>query len=551
MKRERDWHFMRSNSILSKISLALLAASLSFLLIRYAMGKSPTDAGRAFGVVLGLGLLTRMLPQSVIERATTYTNRIVSWSPGIIFCIVFAALASTHAIVGLGLHPWQGFDIGFFVQATHNAFSEKALMFKNIDGNFSFFGHHFSPFLFLLAPLGKASEAPFLLYLVQDFAFALAAALFAKLVTEEKKLPPAAKGLALLLAFGHPFWLGLAYYEFHELSFAPAFVLFLFMAYRKRNSVGILMSTIALLSIKETAIFSVAFFGFLLVMTSKEKRLKATGIAVCALSAAVFFLYFKMIMPNALSSTINTAASSDTKAQTLFIGYFSHLGNSIAEVILSPIQRPLDFAKAVFTLPNAVYVSTMFLAVAPLLFLVPRAALVLLPVLPDFAITLLSQGENVKHYGNQYAGLVLVPVLLSACVALREWNTWSEQKRRVVVAWTVACSVAFLYTNPIRIWKLFFFSPEGGLASRPFVAALREVPKEVPLVAMDEPLLPFVGQRENLIWMPQSRFKADALAPGMFLAWKPAANADVTKRCLPESKLVWGEYALCRIGETQ
>lgn len=52
----------------------------------------------------------------------------------------------------------------------------------------------------------------------------------------------------------------------------------------------------------------------------------------------------------------------------------------------------------------------------------------------------------------------------------------------------------FIVSNPVRVWKQFFLTPETGLASRSFVHALRSVEDAEPIAVMEETLNSFMGQ---------------------------------------------------------
>lgn len=530
---------MRISTVVSK---ALLVLASLFLAARLFGGKSPTDAMRLLGLALavqtgidGLEKSSRWIEKLWLALETRFAGQASR-----MFWVFFVYFALTHSINGLGIHAYQGFDIGFFVQATHNAFSERGLMFKNIDGSGSFFAHHFSPFLFLLSPLGALKEAPFFLYLVQDAALALTFALLYKRVSNLQQGSATLKLMLFALVLGQPFWLGLVYYEFHELSFAPLLMFFLLEGWERKKALNVLIAGLMLLTIKETIFFSMAWFGCYLALFESKKTLRMVGLALSIAATTFWIVYFRLILPEVAHST-----------ESMFIKYYGHLGNSMAEVALSPVLQPMAFLKAIFNSSNALYIFLMFGASAGLLLNKNEKPWIhlkwLIPVIPDFALAILSRQDAIKHAGNQYAGLVIVPILFMGISAHRNWDSWAAKAKSWALAWVIGSAFILVVTNPFRVWKKFLIGPDSGIASRPFVQSLRDVPKSESIAVSEENLLPFTVQRENLTWMPKDRFSFETLNSVDWIAFKRESNPQGGELCLTDTKVEWEGYMLCRI----
>jgi len=515
---------------------ALLVLAGFFLAARVLGGKSPTDAMRFFGLTLAFKIFSDGWEKSTLwaEKFKPIMDGTFASKTSNIFLVFFLFFASTHAINGLGIHAYQGFDISFFVQATHNAFSERGLLFKNIDGSASFFAHHFSPFLFLLAPLGALKEAPFFLYLVQDAVMALTFALLHRRICKLELGHKVAHILLFALVLGHPFWLGLVYYEFHELSFAPLIMIFLLEAWEQKKHFMLFAAGMMLLMIKETTFFSLVWFGAYLTLFEKKRAMRICGVCLGVVATALWFFYFKTLLPQVSNST-----------ESMFMKYYGQLGHTMGEVALSPVLRPVEFLKALFNAQNALYLFLMFAACGPFISL--RNAKWLIPVVPDFMMALLSSQTAIKHPGNQYAGLVIVPVLFCAISGFSDWGTWSQKKKTGTFAWIAATVFMFIVSNPVRVWKHFFLSPETGLASRSFVQALRSVRDTEPIAVTEENLLPFAAQRENLIWMPKERFSIEGLKDARWLAFKKENLPQAMDLCGNEGRVEWSGYVLCKL----
>jgi uncharacterized membrane protein len=521
-----------------KLALFFVAASLLFLLSRILTARSPTDAFRAVGVSVAACIALKwplFNGGSRLEFALDASiNFLVGLKSRTVFLSLFFWLLSTHTILGWGVHEWQGFDIGFFVQATHNAFSEKGVMFKNIDGDFSFFAHHFSPFLFILSPLGKLQEAPIWLYAIQDCTLALTLTLLYKRIANLDSSLKTAKALLVLILLTHPFWFGLKYYEFHELSFAPLAMFLLLTGWERKNPWVILGACLALLCIKETTFFSLAWFGVVLTMSSRSLAMRTTGAIVFTLAAGCWFLYFQLILPQIAG-----------RSESMFSKYYGHLGRSMLEIALSPARRPSDFIQAVLNPANALYALLMLGLCVPVLNKV-KHWIWLIPVIPDFAVALLSRYEGIRNPGFQYAGLVVVPVMFVAISGYSSWNEWSFRRRQLSTAWIVALALSTIAVNPLKIWKSVFWGPTSAHASRDFISHLRDIPKNESVVVTEDNLLPFVSQRENLIWFGNAGGNVEMPMRAHWAAFKEEKFPNWNQKCaVPQH--VWQGFILCRL----
>jgi uncharacterized membrane protein len=388
--------------------------------------------------------------------------------------------------------------------------------------------------LFLLSPLGKLQEAPFWLYAVQDCVLAATLTLLYKRIVELKEDLRTAKALLILILLTHPFWFGLKYYEFHELSFAPLAMMLLLLAWEKKNPWLILISATALLCIKETTFFTLAWFGFILVVSSKKRDLRITGVLVFCLAVAFWLIYFKMVLPQIAG-----------RSESMFSRYYGHLGQSMLEIVLSPVQKPTEFLRAIFTPSNAAYIFVMFGLCFPV-FDKARHWVWLLPVLPDFLVALLSRYEGIRNPGFQYAGLVVVPIMFCAISGYSAWSEWSTRRRQLTTAWVVAVALSTISVNPLKIWMSMFWGAGSTLASREFVEHLRAVPKADSIVVTDDPLLPFTGQRDNLIWISKTNDRMEIPAYAQWAAFKFERLTFWRQQCsLPIHE--WQGYVLCKL----
>jgi len=303
------------------------------------------------------------------------------WSlAGLYAAIYFALGADRYATYR------SGADLGLFTQSIATVFHG----FTNTLEGGSHFTFHFSPILYLCAPLLLATHSPLALIAIQAAAGALA--IPALYLLARRRLPERlALGIALVAAL-YPPLAGVTFTDFHELGFATAAALWLLWAVDGRRFGWAAFFAALVLAIKEdqglilawAALFGIVYFW---------RRHDRTAIAFCAgtgvAALATFALYFSVVRP---------LSGAHEAWHPLHFYVWSSVVDPRGTAPWWSIGRPAYFLEALIPLAFAALASPAFLL-----------------ALPGFAECLLSHESLTYTMGQHYAG-VWIPYVLASYV---------------------------------------------------------------------------------------------------------------------------------------
>lgn len=338
------------------------------------------------------------------------------WLAGGFYFIVFAVLGTDRYRAHRSAE-----DLGIFYQTIAGAFSG----FSNTIEGASHFTVHFSPILYLMAPLVWWAHSALPLVLASAAANAtVAPALF--LIARRRVPEPVAMAIAGI-ALIYPPLCGVTFADFHENSFVVPAIAWLLYALDARKFPLALGFALVALSIKED---------------------EALFVASIALAAGIYF--GRRGERNAIPYTVAMLAC----AVIVFAGYFS-------------IVRPLAGGHGAWH-PTVLYTHTqpaaqisllrglgdrlgyLILAFAPLAFLPFGSRVLLLAILPLVEV-LLSRAPVTYTMGQHYAAVwipyVLVAFTLAAC---KLYKRDSRQARWALVACYTIALVIFATANPLH-----------------------------------------------------------------------------------------------------
>lgn len=323
-------------------------------------------------------------------------------------------------------------DLGIFFQTIASAFSG----FSNTIEGGSHLSVHFSPLLYLIAPLVWATHSALALVAISAAANAcISPALF--FIARKRVGEREAAWIASIAFFYPPLW-GVTFTDFHENSLVPAIIVWLLYALDARKFRTAFVLGLAALCVKEDQAVFFAFLG-------------------CAA-----YLYYAR---RADAAAARWALFMTATAATVFVGFFA-------------VVRPLAGAHGAWH-PSVFYTQTkstamtsalrnvtdrlgyLVLAFAPLAFLPLRSRFILL-ALPPFAEVLLSRAPVTYTMGQHYAAVwipyVLFAFVLAACDLQR--SSPMAARNAVRAAYAVAAIIC-LIANPLHP-KYFLRLPQAA-----------------------------------------------------------------------------------------
>jgi uncharacterized membrane protein len=318
---------------------------------------------------------------SLLSRYTGTWSQAIAWGLVLLYIVTFTWLA----ILRHASFNSSGFDLGIYDQVVWNTLHGRIFFYTSTGQPLLHLSNHADPILFLVAPFYLIHSGPETLLFLQAAAIGLGGLPLFWLARE--KLESDLAGLSLLLAYLlFPTLEVVTLWDFHPPALAVGFLMFAFYFLVKRRPGWFLLFAVLAMACKEHIPLVVAFMGLYAILAYRDWKL---GIATLALSLSYFIAAMYWIIP-----------SQSVTGDHLFLGFYSDLGDSPAQIITTAITRPDLVLKNLWQAPKLAYVRDVL---TPFAYLPLLGLPSLLIGLPSFAINLLSNNPAMYDAsGGQY-----------------------------------------------------------------------------------------------------------------------------------------------------
>jgi uncharacterized membrane protein len=424
------------------------------------------------------------LPAFVSARAVAIGAAVYTLAMGFIVVTRHEALR-THAL-----------DLGYYVQvvwsiaAGHGAYVSLPPMHA--------WGDHFSPVLYLLAPLGWIAPGAVAVLLAQTVI--LAAGAFAVLAFARRRLGVVAGAAVLaLLYLVNPSLHGINLRDIHPQAFAIPLLIAAALAFDAGRYVWCALALVLTLGCREDAAIAVVGFGIWLALARGRWRL---GAAVAAASVLLLAIDLRYVMPYFRGEPYP------------HLHRYAYLGSSLGDVLLSIAVRPWRWLGVVLTGGKLLYVLLMLLPLGGLPLLAPR---VLAAALPGLAMNLLSVDPALFNFRSQYQSFVLPFLVLAAVEGYARIRDWRRAPVFLAVGLFACVLLTARTTNDLMVtrWML-------GPWQRAGHAFMDRIPDGV-AVSVNERLVPHLATRREVFIYPTGAGTSDyVLDLDSSLAKRPA-----------------------------
>jgi uncharacterized membrane protein len=386
-------------------------------------------------------------------------------------------------------------DLGQYVQTVWSIANGHGATFTLIPDYFTTvrmhaWGDHFQPILYALVPLVWATPSVPPILLAQAVALGLGAVAVFHLVLRRASATGIAHGAAVAGAFAvvyllNPSLHGINLRDIHPAAFAIPLVLAAAAAHDARRFGGCALAVVAAAACREDA--AVAVVGFALWLALARGRV-LVGALVALAAVALLTFDLQVLMPYFRGDGV---------------GYhhlyrYTHLGESLGEILVSVVARPWRWLSVLFTGPKLVYALAMLAPLGFLPLLAPRA---LAAAAPGLAMNVLSLDPILINPRSQYQAFVLPFLVLAAVDGYFVLRARLEGRRLPGIALGAAVCFALVLTSrtfndfSVRFWRL-------GPAEHAAHALMRRIPPDTG-VSANERLVPHLVMRKDVFVYPR------------------------------------------------
>jgi uncharacterized membrane protein len=431
--------------------------------------------------------------------------------------VLYGILFSFLTILRYYSFKTGAWDMGIFTQSlwttlyANKFFYHTCELFINPSG--AFFGVHFSPILFFVLPFYRLVTAPETLLVIQSFFLALAAVPIYKLAKEY------AGGRIVGLLFAslylmYPAIQFVNWYDFHVQAFLPLFFCFTIYYATKENWPRYLLFVFLSLTVEEHAAWIVAFIGVYIAWNYRRQILSSirsnepAGKKVLIVSIATILIsglwYWFTLWQRSTFFPINPAAIGDFLGSTNFVILGAKDPLQIPWLV---VTRPWNAIQALMfdSQYKLLYLALLFGPLACFSFKAPAA---LIPTVPWFAFSFLSQSIAHHTLGNHYQAYLVAFIFAASVFGLGKnfLKTPSLKSIKGSVKKIVVFSLVFFFiTSPLSPVMNFAFPDYTYIGIGPHELQLNEALSVIPAnasILTQNNLFPQVSQRVEAYVVP-------------------------------------------------
>jgi uncharacterized membrane protein len=229
------------------------------------------------------------MPAASIRGSRLHWAALV-WSASALFAVVVSLLGVWRFRI-----MRSGVDDGIFVQAITSASHG---FNSTVEGSLNHLAVHFSPILFLVAPLLSLAHSTLALVVLQVVLLGLVAPpLF---LIARRRMPESLAAGAAVVVLVYPPLVALAFGDFHELAFAPAATAWLLWAVDARRWPLAVLFAVLALAVREDQLIVLAFLGLALGIAAGREHdspMRTFALSLAAAALGTLAVYFLLVRP--------------------------------------------------------------------------------------------------------------------------------------------------------------------------------------------------------------------------------------------------------------
>lgn len=294
--------------------------------------------------------------------------------------------------------------------------------------NSNIFGIHFNPILLLFIPIYYLFPRPETLLIIQAL-LTSTAGLFVFLLARSRSL-----NNLVSLSISMSFFLYLSVVsavlsQFHAYTLAIFFGFFFILVSDKKRIIYY-PALLMFLMVQENTPLIATFYGLYLCL---NRKLRLRGIVTTLLSSIYFFTLIQHIIPQ-----LNP--EGHYQFQSI---YGSPLGNSIFEIIITSLTKPILLGQTIFGSENLSYLSDLLFPVYPFAIFSPTSLIIAFSAL---AQNLLSSSLGLKTHLMHYESGSIPFIYLSLVLGLSYLFVWLKNPKSKIFMSTLVITSLFITT---------------------------------------------------------------------------------------------------------
>lgn len=369
------------------------------------------------------------------------------------FIISYTLVFSWYTILHHRSFNTFAWDLGIYNQAMWTTVRQGRLFYTTCELHFvpngSFFGIHFAPILFLLAPVYALIPMPETLLVFQSFILALGA--FPLYLLSRRKMSRIFGVVFSACYLLYPPLHGVNSYDFHVQAFFPVLMLSCLYYLEKQNWPKYFIFIFLSLMVQEQASYVVMFLGVYILWIYKGKifsairsrRMDYKVILVPLITIATGVAWF--FFARWIIYSLNPSPPPELKAVQNFAVLGVDEPANIPRYVLENPWKAFD-ALCYESYLKSSYLTLIFAPLALLSFLSPAP---LIATLPWFGVSLVSNYPPYYRIGFQYPALI-IPFVFASVVSgankLLDRDLINSRIAKRVVSLLLVCSSIFCLT---------------------------------------------------------------------------------------------------------
>jgi uncharacterized membrane protein len=422
--------------------------------------------------------------------------------------LVYTAALSWYTVSKHNSFSTYIWDLGIFDQSFWTTVNLGMVFVNTCEQHLvesgSFFGVHFSPILFLLVPFYYLHQSPVTLLVLQSLIIGLSAyPIF--LIARERLTEDTAATLAVIYLL-NPAIHGVNSYDFHVQSMLPLIFNYLLLYTLRWDTKRMVGASILALSVQEQVVVVMLSYVVFLVVhrTLKGARWREPG-AIRGEIIPILAVLAVTVLWWALSASVLHHFNPDVPKHLMAGQNFALLEvDSPAEVPLRVLTDPAKAFRAVSYdwFDKNVYALSLF---TPSLFLGFLSPATLIPTLPWFAVSILSNYPPYYRLGFQYPALMVPFIYVSLIRGMERLNTSLKEGNSVslkailtgLIVINVASSVALSPLSPFTDGfnlSPAYIKPCMSQRSRRLAEIVALIPPQASVLTQDN-IFPHVSNR--------------------------------------------------------